>query len=209
MNKTPGKIVQGALLVIIAALLAGCSGNTAASNQDGGGANVSNSKIELTTFSTAPATIPPWTKMHDLNLGSSPWKLTSGMRRVASQHAMNDYEYTGSGSPVENEAATLAVPVKAGHTYVFSAWVDPSKISSGKFDLIIDSADGKSTYAFIFHPAGAASRYTTAAWTCPSGVDHVLLGMQLVRSAVVRGHKLKFSQPVLSEALLSNAVKRG
>ena len=127
----------------------------------------------------------------------SGWNLTGDMYRASGgPHGATDYEYVGTGVP-DNELATRIVPVHPGDVYVFSAWVDPSKIVDGEFDLVIDPPDGRSSYAVVFDPVGSPSRYSTAPWLCPPGVTHVMLGMQLVRTTVANGEKLKFSEPTL------------
>jgi hypothetical protein len=121
---------------------------------------------------------------------------------VSNGTAGKAYEYVGTGNRDENELAKIAMPVTPGKAYIFSALVDPSNITDGKFDLIVDTKDGRASYAWVFHGRGPARRFETAAWQCPPDVKEVLLGMQLVRSSVARGKVLRFKDPVLTEVSL-------
>ena len=77
--------------------------------------------------------------------------------------------------------------------------VDPSQILKGQFDLIIDTADGSSTFEALFHGKGKAGRYATPTWICPAGIHHALLWGQIVRGTVRKGAALRFSMPMLQE----------
>ncbi len=146
--------------------------------------------------------------MHEVSLEARRWNLTANMHHgPGGPRALVDYEYTGTGAPGGNEVATLEVPVQPGKIYVFSSWVDPSKISDGQFDLIIDTADGKSTYSITYGSAGPPLRYSTPPWLCPPGVTRVMLGLQANGLTLARGQKLKFSEPALAELSAISAAQ--
>lgn len=150
------------------------------------------------------ATIPPGSKMHNTELDAMPWAIDGKIQRVQGATGTGaSYVYIGTGKPNGMDIATLKVPVEPGTIYLFSAIVDPSKIAIGSFDLIIDTADGKSTYSIVGGATGPPSRFYTPPWRAPAGVTNVLLGMQLVGSTVAKGEKLSFSRPLLTDVILS------
>jgi hypothetical protein len=80
-----------------------------------------------------------------------------------------------------------------------SAWVDPSHIKSGDFDLVIDKIDGSSTYQGFFHGKDKAGEFKTLRWTCPADVTQALLGMQLFVTTLPVCEKIVFMRPTLQE----------
>jgi hypothetical protein len=136
--------------------------------------------------------------MKGIHQAASSWTPSSNTHVLSTPGGVA-YQYTGTGVPSGNENALRLVAVKPGRAYVFSAWVDPSHIKSGDFDLVIDKSDGSSTYQSIFHGNDKAGLFKTSSWTCPQDVTQVLLGMQLIEAVVTPGEKLQFMRPTLQE----------
>jgi hypothetical protein len=155
------------------------------------------------TEAVASATMPPGIVPTEVQLSDQHWSTTANMHAIQDRGRVTGFRYTGTGQVALNEAATLSVPVTPGTIYVFSAHADdPSK--SGEVDVLIDSADGKSTYVSSFAKAPIASDLGTRPWKAPPGVTRVLVGMQIAQSAVEKGRDLTFSRPVLRSATPAN-----
>lgn len=144
--------------------------------------------------------------LHQVPLSGSAWHVAPSMRRITTSSQETAFQYVGTGTPVD-ATTYLRIAVSPGTTYVFSAMVNPSSLMRPKvrgrsgFDLFIDPLSGKFSYAStLLYPSGVAARYATPEWRCPPGVTEVLLGMQLVHASVVKGARLTFSDPVLSDA---------
>lgn len=159
---------------------------------------------------------PPGVEVRNVSFETAQWDTTTNMHAALSgPRGSRDYEYTGTGTSDDVESAILTVPVYPGRTYVFSAWVDPTKLTTaavgdvGEFDLLIDTTDNRSTYAGVFSPVGPPARYSTSAWVCPEGVTRVNLVMQSIHTVIPRGQRLKFAEPVLSYAQDLHPVHEG
>jgi len=158
------------------------------------------------TVAASPAAavvkLPPGVKMTSTDLAGEHWKLTPAMRRTsAGPGGSVVFAYVGTGKAVDNELASLVIPVSPGVVYVFSAWADTSSVL-GQANLIIDTADGSSTYASVFKGPGKPGRIETSPWRCPPGVTKVLLGMQLAQNAVKKGQALRYAEPRLGQAVI-------
>lgn len=147
--------------------------------------------------------MPPGIAPTELQLSRRQWATTSNMQTVRSGDRAAAFRYAGTGAVVQNEAATLRIPVTPGTVYVFSAHAE-DRSKAGEVDLIVDSDDGKSTYVSRFVKAPVSSQLSTPPWKAPPGVTSVLVGMQIVQSPVDKGVDVTFSQPVLLSATPSD-----
>lgn len=147
--------------------------------------------------------MPPGVVPTEVQLSDQRWLTTPDMHAIRSGTHVTGFRYSGTGQVTANEAATLSVPVTPGTVYVFSAHADDrSKV--GEVDVLIDSADGRSTYVSSFAKAPISSDLGTPPWKAPPGVTRIMVGMQIAQSAVEKGRDLTFSRPVLRSATPPN-----
>jgi hypothetical protein len=108
---------------------------------------------------------------------------TSGTSKFVSgtggPNGATDWEYTGTGSNLANNLYIDSGPINVtmGQTYVASMWVDPSQIAQGTFGFNLFDINNQASSipdgtagAVISIGNGAAKRYATPAWTCPTNL---------------------------------------
>lgn len=145
-----------------------------------------------------------------INLSKRPWNLGAAFfQGSGGPHGSTDYEFVGTGAASTTSesqiAVRLIVDVVPGKWYVFSSWVDPSKLGEGAaFDLYFFTAEGGTAgggqpIIGRFWPDGPPSRYTAPPWHCPPGVHQVQLGLGTNFAPIPKGQKIRFSEPELIE----------
>lgn len=119
-----------------------------------------------------------------------------------------DLEMLGKGPPAGSiDLYSPEITVSPGKTYVFSLWIDPSHTRNGYGVLGIYAPSRMIAYGQVRIIPGPAGRYSVSA-TIPKDQNVVRIDFQPNGTTIVKGQKLKVSQPMLLEAPPQKSLRK-
>jgi hypothetical protein len=139
---------------------------------------------------TSPSALAGWHSASQDSGSFSP--LSAGKRGVP------EFTLTGNGAAVAKEIYGPVLRVQPGKTYMFSAWIDASKVAKGNTILWVSNDGLTRIYAAAAVPPKQSGRFSFS-FTIPSDVSRIHFGYYTAGIVLPAGQKITFSAPRVDE----------